>query len=830
MTITVYPYKLTQRELEARLAPGLTVLPGQLLRFEGKSPVYGQIQEVCALPPASAGMPEGYGVRIRLLHGCPTLEPQQVSLLNASQMAREVQRLQEPFRQPLQLGKVLTAELSNLGALSLVEGDDFVLKYEALLLFLDAVRSYGQVLILDPLGLFTEDDDLTYWQAGRDVRLSVQAVGSKRFLSAFGDLFSPGLRDEALRVVAEHLPPLAEFTGFNHLLNLETTVNVPLRNLILQNYHAVAHAHVFADAPEQVFDLSGLAERGLGVVDLSGLEAPWKSLFYEQLALELLKSANSAKRPVLPVFIYPENYLQDLPAWVQKADEAEASLLVVASPYAVPVLQEMANNRVRVESRQHVEIQGALTLGLPVSFSLAEGNVLEPAAPDVDPDFSVTAHAEEFLTVVDRVAVDAMVSEPERAIESPEALSPAPRKPQEQAWWFEVSQPVVEEDEETPEQAETDALLTESESLEVDEQPLTAEQQSSEEKMPRVVDLSAPMPEPTISFLTAEQLSALLSSSESDADADTEVEQAPRPPEDALDYADAEEGAWSVGGETDANHLLPPDLDAPSPAKKPETVLPEAIPEEEALSGAKNAQPPEKLPLATDEAIEESSAPPPFPTPEDEFSFDLHMDDSAEATNEEEGSYSSYLGGGESLPDTVSRSLSEFEDMDLPAAEEPLFDFEPELYSVTESADALPAVDQEAPSSLANYPPTRMDTDTPDDMKEALDSIFPQSFMEDAPDTEPTLLEVDESAPMAKAPVAPVDEDIPVIQKPVEPMPGNEAGFQIGERVRHPAYGAGVVQRIIPMEESVVLNISFDSVGKRLLDPALCDLVREPVA
>ena len=116
------------------------------------------------------------------------------------------------------------------------------------------------------------------------------------------------------------------------------------------------------------------------------------------------------------------------------------------------------------------------------------------------------------------------------------------------------------------------------------------------------------------------------------------------------------------------------------------------------------------------------------------------------------------------------------------------------------------------------------------EIQEALDTIFPQEFMERMPDGESALQAAEAPPEALPAPVAPPEEDIPVYQKPVEPMSGNEAGFQAGDRVRHPAYGLGVVQRVIPMEESVVLNIVFEAVGKRLLDPALSELVREPVA
>ncbi len=45
--------------------------------------------------------------------------------------------------------------------------------------------------------------------------------------------------------------------------------------------------------------------------------------------------------------------------------------------------------------------------------------------------------------------------------------------------------------------------------------------------------------------------------------------------------------------------------------------------------------------------------------------------------------------------------------------------------------------------------------------------------------------------------------------------------------MRHEKYGEGVVKKIIPMEnQSIVLTVIFETVGKRLLDPGLAKLER----
>jgi hypothetical protein len=49
----------------------------------------------------------------------------------------------------------------------------------------------------------------------------------------------------------------------------------------------------------------------------------------------------------------------------------------------------------------------------------------------------------------------------------------------------------------------------------------------------------------------------------------------------------------------------------------------------------------------------------------------------------------------------------------------------------------------------------------------------------------------------------------------------------VGDKVRHAQYGLGIVQKVIPVEQSTILNITFEAVGKRLLDPVLTRLTLE---
>ena len=377
LNITVNPYKISVNEIEARLEGRTSLLPGQLLRFDAEAPVYGEVTGVRSLEPDGKN---GCILRIRVLYGVPNLQLASATLLNDDEMTAEVQRLQQPFEQPLTIGP-FTAEFENMGALTLVEGDDFTLKLEALMGVMSGVRAYQRLLIIDPLGVF-DGDGMTVFQAGSDVRLSLKAVGSKRFLSAMAETFPDSLTNQGLQVLAGYLPVGSGFAGFDEIVKAASYDHSPMRNLLLQSLQSAQDVGVFADSEEQALDFARLSADGISVVDLSALSEPWKTLFYEELCLQIFEQAGA---DLMPVLVYPENYLPDVEGWVQKADEGELRLLILTSPYPDEALQTMANNLIVAEGINDIRMEGDLTLGLPVAFGL------EGTAPDISA--SVPAYA-----------------------------------------------------------------------------------------------------------------------------------------------------------------------------------------------------------------------------------------------------------------------------------------------------------------------------------------------------------------------------------------------------------------------------------------------------
>ena len=918
LSITVYPYKLTQRELEARLEPGLSVLPGQYLRFEAPEPVFAQVREVQALPSTEPGLSGGYRLTIALLYGTPSLQPQQATLMTATQWGQAIQRLQEPIAEPLQLSPEFSAEFSRLGPLTVIGGDDFVQKFEALQRVMTAVQPHRRLVILDPLGLFAEEDDLLYWHAGRDVRLSVQAVGSKHFLDAFGELFAPGLRESALRVVADHLPPMQEFMGFQALLDWYSALNVSLKNLILQNYQQVAHAQVFADTQAQALDWTRAAHGPVTVLNLSGLSEPWRGLFYREALQALFQQAGET---VVPVLIYPEHYLPELAHWVEKADESELKLLMLASPYVSDAVLQIANNRFWTEAPGALSLQGALTLGLPLA-----GLPLKPT------DAGLSAAASHRPIVQGQPPSELELSDfkPEQALPLPASLpvlDQAPQPPQSTSMlaqgeplFSSFSIPLYETDGEQLEQNESFAMPDEplpalsqpvpeppasvTRPLQEDEQDGAADagtalaetshfssathafiaSETPEESftvdlpvLAGVVDLAAPSPQPAPEFLSAVQLSALLNASS--VKPLESLDEAPAagampspaesvPKESAVPLAVSAEAAIAETKPDSMTPKLLPSLaqepaplaeSALAPASSLETepalspasaVAPEAPTEAEEFdfplaglddwertqtaatsqahaatvsdtpSEASVSSPLPELPVMpvvipqvvlTTPALEATSSLPSFPTPDefekDEFHFELDPVRAMPASSLgfQPAETDSALAGNPLGQSTVAQSLAAFASLDLP---EPDFPDPPSLALTQPVMSAVPPT----VSAAASIP-------APDqDLQEALDLIFPYKF-EAQPSPEMPATVVNAPPPITEEPMA-------IIPKAVEPVPVDSSGFHAGDRVTHPTYGAGVVQKVIPMEGSVVLNILFDGVGKRLLDPALSELSR----
>lgn len=71
-----------------------------------------------------------------------------------------------------------------------------------------------------------------------------------------------------------------------------------------------------------------------------------------------------------------------------------------------------------------------------------------------------------------------------------------------------------------------------------------------------------------------------------------------------------------------------------------------------------------------------------------------------------------------------------------------------------------------------------------------------------------------------------IEEQTPVVPVyPAEQEPAEKSeDFQQGDSVTHPRYGRGVVEKIIKYGNKTLCSISFENVGRRLLDPTISEL------
>ena len=74
-----------------------------------------------------------------------------------------------------------------------------------------------------------------------------------------------------------------------------------------------------------------------------------------------------------------------------------------------------------------------------------------------------------------------------------------------------------------------------------------------------------------------------------------------------------------------------------------------------------------------------------------------------------------------------------------------------------------------------------------------------------------------------------IEEQTPVVPVyPAQDTPIAEDDFQFsqGDAVTHPRYGRGVIEKIIKYGNKTLCSISFENVGRRLLDPSISEFTK----
>ena len=102
--------------------------------------------------------------------------------------------------------------------------------------------------------------------------------------------------------------------------------------------------------------------------------------------------------------------------------------------------------------------------------------------------------------------------------------------------------------------------------------------------------------------------------------------------------------------------------------------------------------------------------------------------------------------------------------------------------------------------------------------------VQPNEFLNDDIISEP----VEEGNSYQESPF--VGDKPPVV--PVYPAGSEDLGddngtdFKQGDTVSHPRYGRGVIEKIIKYGNKTLCSISFENVGRRLLDPSISELTK----
>jgi hypothetical protein len=226
---------------------------------------------------------------------------------------------------------------------------------------------------------------------------------------------------------------------------------------------------------------------------------------------------------------------------------------------------------------------------------------------------------------------------------------------------------------------------------------------------------------------------------------------------------------------------------------------------------------PEEIAQKVSETVPAAVTEAPTPEPEQEVIIpqedviddaeDFFVENSIEEVPTEEYSeVEEYISAEELPPDNTSNTIPPIDNiMALDENEEDSELIPQENDAKTEYAQALPE---------DNNTTKNEDVLTEDDLD------FLEANQEINEDDGDDLTSLDDFESMEETPVVPVyspDEGEEVVSD-------ENIGFSKGDNVTHPRYGTGVVEKVIKYGNKSLCSISFDNVGRRLLDPTISEL------
>ncbi len=373
MPLSIRPKRVTSSEIEAFIDASTPLVVGQLLRLEGDAPVYTEVTSLQTLSSVDHLTTNAECLAsMTVLFGEPGMGFSQATLLNATELGGELQTLLGHVRSPLFLGGSFMGDLKRLGTLSVVSGDSLEAKHQALVEIMDGLQVDQRLLVMDPLGLFAFAEGYHVMTAGQEVQLSLQGIGVATFLSKVGEALPEAFQDEGLALLSRALPLTLDFIPFKYFLNTQLYDECPAKGALIHVLHTMHAQQVFATSPEKVFAMDATVSDQMNVLDLSGIENPWRGVFYDYVCHELIRHKEHG---LIPVLVYPENYLDNLPHYIQKWDEAEYNVLVLSSRQSEATYTDAVAHYFEAEyelggDEVHVHLCGEMTLGLPMKATL----------------------------------------------------------------------------------------------------------------------------------------------------------------------------------------------------------------------------------------------------------------------------------------------------------------------------------------------------------------------------------------------------------------------------------------------------------------------------
>ena len=173
MSHPVLPLSLTETEMSVLLESAVSLQPGTVVRLEGEEGLcYALLDEIESATPDGTG--QARMLTLSLLQGQPAFAPCMLTPIAPEAMGLEVTQLLGAPEHPLSLSANFTGEVLNLDGLTLVQGAPLGDTLRALDGLLHALKPYRNVLVLDPLGVYAEQPDVTVWTLGQTHRLSLK--------------------------------------------------------------------------------------------------------------------------------------------------------------------------------------------------------------------------------------------------------------------------------------------------------------------------------------------------------------------------------------------------------------------------------------------------------------------------------------------------------------------------------------------------------------------------------------------------------------------------------------------------------------------------------